>query len=127
MMLLHHVLLTAALVTAVPAPKVVLPAFQQASFDAAMKSGTPLVVIVAATWCPVCKAQEVALSRLLATPELKGVQVVRVDFEDQAAVVKALRVESQSTIVAFKGGKEVGRWVGETNQDRIAIMMKRTL
>ncbi len=126
-MMLLHVLLTTALGTAVPAPKAALPAYQQASFDAAMKHGTPLVVIVAASWCPVCKAQEAVLSRLMGTPEFKGVQVVRVDFEDQAAVVKALRVDSQSTIVAFKGGKEVGRWVGETNQDRIAIMMKRTL
>lgn len=129
---LSHALVVATLLLAAPKPAAppaatALPAFEQKAFDAGLKAGTPMVVIVAATWCPVCKAQENILGRLRGTPELRDVKVFRVDFDAQGDAVKLFRADSQSTILAFKAGKEVGRWVGETKEDRIAIMMKRTL
>ncbi|MBI5495444.1 MAG: thioredoxin family protein [Deltaproteobacteria bacterium] len=101
--------------------------FQDTAYAEASLQKKPTVVFVAATWCPVCKAQEAALTELLKQKEFAGVVVLKVDFDDQADVAKRFKASSQSTIIAFKQGQEIGRWVGETNRDRIAIMLKRTL
>ena len=44
-------------------------AFDPASFDAAQKSGKPILVAIHASWCPTCKAQKPILSELMAEPK----------------------------------------------------------
>jgi thioredoxin-like negative regulator of GroEL len=102
-------------------------AFDQATFDALQQQGKPTLVMIHADWCPTCKAQEPIISELLKTPELQSITALRVDFDGQKTVVKAFKVQYQSTLIVFKGGKEVGRSSGDTKKDSIAALLKKTL
>lgn len=102
-------------------------AFDQAVFDALQKQGKPTLVMIHADWCPTCKAQEPILGELLKTPELQGIAALRVDFDKQKAAVKAFKAQYQSTLIVFKGGKEVGRSTGDTKKDSIAALLKNAL
>lgn len=88
--------------------------FTMQAFKAAQKDGKSILVDVWASWCPVCKAQGPILKSYLARPENKDVVFLRVNFDTQLDVLKALKVQSQSTLIMFKGDKEVARSVGDT-------------
>ena len=102
-------------------------AFNQAAFEALQKQGKPILVMIHADWCPTCKAQEPIIDELLKTPELQSITALRVDFDKQKTVVKAFRVQYQSTLIVFKGGKEVGCSTGDTQKDSIAALLKKAI
>ena len=64
--------------------------FDQATFDTLQKQGKPILVETYADWCGTCKKQEPIISELLNTPELQQVTRLRVDFDQQKDVLKAL-------------------------------------
>jgi thiol-disulfide isomerase/thioredoxin len=101
--------------------------FDQASFDALLRSGKPTLVMVHADWCPTCRAQAPIVSELLKKPELSVITALRVDFDAQADVVKAFRVTQQSTLIVFKAGHEVGRSIGDTRPESIEALLKRAI
>ena len=94
--------------------------FTDAAFDAAQKSGKPMLVEVTAPWCPTCKAQKPILSKLEGQTKFNELIVLEVDFDSQKDALRKLNVRSQSTLITYKGGKETSRTVGETAPDAIA-------
>lgn len=101
--------------------------FEQVPFDAARKAGKPVLVMVYADWCPTCRKQDPVVEALLKTPEFAKVALFRVDFDMQDEVLKALEVQRQSTLIVFKGGREVARSTGDTKPDSIAAMLRKGL
>ena len=97
--------------------------FTNDAFAAAQKSGKTILVDVWASWCPTCKAQGPILGSLLAQPENKDVVMLRVNFDTQLDALKALKVQSQSTLIMFKGAKETARSVGDTDAASIAKLV----
>jgi thiol-disulfide isomerase/thioredoxin len=97
--------------------------YEQARFDALAKAGKAVVVHIHAPWCPTCLTQDKHLAELLKRPENQGITALEVSFDDQKEVVKAFRLNRQSAILFFKGGKEVGLLLGETRQARIAELI----
>lgn len=101
--------------------------YTQEKLDALNKSGKPVLVFIYADWCPTCKTQEKILDTLLPTNEFKGITALRVSFDDQKSVVSAFGVKYQSTLIVFKGGKEVARVTGDTDRERIAALLHKAL
>jgi len=101
--------------------------YDQGAFDALQKAGKPTLVVIYADWCPTCKAQDPLLGELLGSADYKSVNALRVDFDKQKNVVKGFKATSQSTLIVFKGGKEVGRSVGDTRKDSIAALLKKAI
>jgi thioredoxin 1 len=101
--------------------------FNQAAFDAAQKAGKPVLVHITAPWCTDCAAQKPILSKLLADPKFKGLQIFTVDFDSQKNLVRQFGAQKQSTIIAFKGTKEEGRSTGDTRSDSIARLVNSTV
>lgn len=101
--------------------------FTPGSFEAANKAGKPILVEVTAPWCPTCKAQAPILGELAAQPRFKDLQTFSVDFDSQKDVLKSLNVQMQSTLIVFKGGKEVGRSIGDTRKDGIEALLSKAL
>ncbi len=101
--------------------------FDQAGFEAAQAAGKPILVEVHADWCPTCRAQEPIVSELMQDPKNAGFVVLRVDFDNQKDVLKRLRAQYQSTLIVFKGKKEVSRSTGETRKDAIAAQLAKAL
>ncbi|QGM98885.1 thioredoxin family protein [Methylocystis parvus] len=101
--------------------------FTQAAFSAAQQTGKPIIIHVYAPWCPTCRAQEPILQKLESDPKFSGAASFRVDFDGQKDAVKALKARNQSTIIVFKGEKEVGRSVGETDEKTISALLDKAL
>lgn len=99
--------------------------FTQPAFDAARKTGKPILVHVWASWCPTCKAQGPTLSQILADPASKDLVVFRVNFDTQKDVVKDFGVRMQSTLIAFTGATEKARSTGDTNPDSIKALVAK--
>lgn len=119
-------IITLAAIGALMPTKLVLAAvteFTMEAFKAAQKAGKPILVDVWASWCPTCKAQGLILKSLLAEQKNKDMVMLRVNFDTQLNVLKAFNVQSQSTLIVFKGAKETGRSVGDTDAGSIAALL----
>jgi len=101
--------------------------FDLKSFTEAQKAGKPIFVGIHASWCPTCKAQDPILSELMSAPKFKDLVYFLVDFDRQKDAVKFLGARMQSTLIAFKGEKETGRSVGDTDRSSIAALLRKTL
>lgn len=101
--------------------------FDAAKFDTLNKEGKSILVAVHADWCPTCKAQEPIVSDLLKSPEMSGITSFRVDFDNQKDAVKRFKAQYQSTLIVFKGGKEVGRSTGDTKKESITALLKKAI
>jgi thioredoxin 1 len=100
--------------------------FDQAQFEAAQKEGRSILVDITAPWCPTCKAQKPVIDELAARPDFKDLMIFTVDFDTQKQAVAALKASSQSTLIAFKGTRETGRSVGETQAASIEALLHST-
>jgi len=101
--------------------------FTTQAFQDAQKAGKPILVEIHASWCPTCKAQKAILSDLLPEPKFKDMVVLRVDFDSQKDAVSEFGARIQSTLVVYKGDKEVGRSVGDTDPASIAALLDKGL
>lgn len=101
--------------------------YDPAKFEALMAAGKPVVVHVHADWCPTCRRQLPLLDEILSRPSFGSVAAVRVDFDRDTAFRRAHRVNAQSTVIVFKGGKEVARSVGETTMAALQAVVGKAL
>jgi thioredoxin 1 len=101
--------------------------FDAAAFDAAQKAGKPIFIAIDASWCPICAVQRPILSELTANPKFKDLEYFNIDFDSQKNLVRRFGARMQSTLIAFKGAKEQGRSVGETNRSAIAALLNKVL
>lgn len=126
-MLRRHALVALLALAAAPLAHAAGVPFEQTAFDAARRNGKPVLVMVHAEWCPTCRKQEPAVLDLLKQPEFSGIQLLVVDFDLQEDVRKTLRATKQSTLILFRGEKEVTRSTGETRPEAIAQMLRKAL
>lgn len=101
--------------------------FDAAEFEAAQRAGKPVLVSIHADWCPVCRVQEEVLGDLLARKEFAGLTVFQLDFDRQKAELKRFGARTQSTLIVFKGMKEVARSIAQTKKDVIAADLAKAL
>ncbi len=116
-----------SLVISTSAPAAETKPFDQATFDALQGADKPVLIDVYADWCPTCKQQAPIVAELLARPEFKDYTVLRVNFDTQKDVRRALRVAEQSTFIIYRGKKEVARTVGDTSKDSIAATLRKAV
>lgn len=113
-----------AAIAPAPATAAEIRAFNPQAFAAAQRAGRPILVDVYADWCPVCRAQQQALGPLLQRAEFRKLVVFRLNFDEQEEYWRRLGVRRQSTLIAFRGRKEVGRAVAETDGQAIAELVR---
>lgn len=101
--------------------------FSPEAFAAAQQEGRPILIDVTAAWCSTCRAQHQILDQLAKEPKYRDLVVFKVDFDNQKDAVRALNAQRQSTLIVFKGGKELDRSVGDTSQLSIEGLLDKTL
>lgn len=101
--------------------------FTKSEFDKLTHAGKPVVLDISATWCPTCKAQKPIIDGLMKQPAYKDVTLMTIDFDSAKLTLKKFKVTMQSTLVAFKGDKEVGRSVGDTTPEGLEALVKKTV
>jgi thiol-disulfide isomerase/thioredoxin len=97
--------------------------YSQERFAEAQNAGKPILVDVYASWCSTCQAQAPVLEKLAAKQAYRGLTVFEVDFDRQKDAVKTFRAGAQSTLIAFRGGKETGRSAGETSEAALEMLI----
>lgn len=101
--------------------------YRSDSFVKLLASGGPLIVHVHADWCSVCRAQMPVMDRVLAGPAYKNVRAVRVNFDREKGFLADYKVVRQSTIIVFKGGKEIARLSYDSDPQRIEQTLARAI
>ncbi len=116
-----------AFVTVTPAFADATP-FTAQAFQDAENANKSILIEIHASWCPTCKQQKAILNNLLLPePKFKDMVVLRVDFDSQKAIVSEFGARMQSTLIVYKGKKEVGRSVGATDPDSLAALLDKAL
>jgi thioredoxin 1 len=85
------------------------------------------VVFVDAPWCPVWRAQEQVLQKLVATPEYKDVNILTIDFDSQKALWSRFGARQQSTLIGFHGRRETARLSYNADADKVTAVIASTL
>jgi thioredoxin 1 len=116
-----------ALSTAIDAKAAPATVFSSSAFEAAQAAEKPILIVIHATWCPTCKAQEPILSSLLATPKFQAMVPLSVDFDAQKPAVRDFKAQMQSTLIVYRGRTERGRSVGDTNAASIEALLAKAL
>lgn len=93
--------------------------YDEAEFMMAQGKGKTIVVDVYADWCPTCRAQAPILEELRKERQSADTLFVKVNFDDEKAFLREHRIPRQSTILVFKGKKEVARSIAQTNRSAL--------
>ena len=102
-------------------------AYSEKAFAAAQAAGKPILLHVTAPWCPTCKAQKPILSKLESEPKYKNLVAFDVDFDTSKTLLRKLHVAQQSTLIVYKGKKEMGRSTGDTDAGSIAALLGKAI
>jgi thioredoxin 1 len=97
--------------------------FDAKAFQASQAAGKSILVDVTAPWCPTCKKQRPIVQEI--EKEHPDLVVYEVDFDSAKDVLKRFRVQYQSTLIVFKGSKEVARSTGETDPAPIRSLVAK--
>jgi thiol:disulfide interchange protein len=116
-----------ALTAATVIPAFAATRFTPAALAEAQKAGKSILVEVSAPWCSVCKAQKVVLGDLGKQERFKKLVTFEVDFDTQKDALKALNVRMQSTLIVFKGDKEMGRLAYDAKKESIEALLAKAL
>ena len=115
-------LLASTLATAAPRAL-----YDDGEFRSAQASGAPVLVEIHADWCGECKMQDRVLTRLVGEPAYARFVRFRVDYDKQKDLVRAFGANHQSTLVLYRGDKEVARAVGITSEAKIRELLNKAI
>jgi thioredoxin 1 len=100
--------------------------FTQADLDKLLSSGTPVLIDYYAPWCGPCKKMEPILNKLSA--EYAGkVQIVRINVDEAATVVKSQNIDNIPVVSTFKSGTEIKRVNGFQDEAAMRAMIEEIL
>lgn len=100
-------------------------AYDAKAFADAQAAGKSILVDVTAPWCPTCARQKpIIQDQEAAHPALV---VFDVDFDSAKDVLRQFRVQNQSTLIVFKGAREIDRSTGETDPAAVAALIAKGL
>ena len=98
--------------------------FSIESLESAKATGKTLVINSYEPWCWSCRKQDKVL--LDAKKEFKDVVFLTYQQSKNKDIAKTLEINFRSTIVIFKGKKEIARLVGQTDKNQIFSAIKKT-
>ena len=101
------------------ATSLILPKYENAAFKKAVAAGQPVVLVFSKADCPSCLQQVPHLKSLLAEKDFRKLKVFQVDFVKSPELAKQHNVMAWTTVLLFKGGKEVSRSWGLTDKEML--------
>lgn len=97
--------------------------FDAKAFEQAQASGKTILIDVTAPWCPTCRKQRPILAEV--QKERPALVAFEVDFDSAKETLRRFKVQSQSTLIVFKGATEVGRSTGQTDPAQIRDLIAK--
>lgn len=95
------------------------------NFDTVIESGVVLVDFWA-DWCPPCRIQGPIVEEVARAVQGKA-GVAKLDIDEAREIARRFEIESIPTLVVFKDGKPVERFVGVTNADKLVFAINSAL
>ena len=120
-------LAAAAALIAAPASAGTIRTYDAGAFHALQASNAPAIVFVHASWCPICRAQEKTISKLLATPAYRSVTVLTIDYDTQKPLWTSFGAQKQSTLIAFHGRRETARLAYDADPQKVTALVASSL
>lgn len=117
----------AAIAMAAPASAGQIRPFDRATFQALETRNASTVVFVHASWCPICRAQETTIKRLLVTPAYRNVTVLTIDYDTQKPFWTSFGAQKQSTLIGFHGRRESARLAYDADPQKVTALVASTL
>lgn len=96
--------------------------YTAAKYGSYVKSGKTFLLGVHADWCSTCDRQKRVINALRGKgAPYSGLTIMQVDWDKnrRSPLIKKLNIPRRSTLIMFKGGKEVGRIVAGTSTSQI--------
>ena len=101
--------------------------YSDAAFSAAQAAGKPILIHVKAPWCPTCKVQQPILESLFKMQKFAAYERFDIDFDTGTRARKKFGVDVQSTLIVFKGKKEIARSSGVIDTTAIGALLESGL
>lgn len=95
------------------------------SLAAKQKAGEAVALHFHADWCPTCRAQEKVFNGWKGDATVPGTLLI-VNYDKERELKRQLGVRTQSTVIAYKGGKETGRLAGDTDPKALRAVLEST-
>ena len=86
-----------------------------------LKSDVPVLVDFWATWCGPCQMVLPIIEEL--ADELQGLQIGKVNVDEEMELAKQYRVMSIPTLIVFKNGEKAEMSVGAKSKEEIKAML----
>lgn len=99
--------------------------FNETLYQQYQDSEQVYLVDVFATWCPTCKKQSNIIDQYFSENPDSKIKVLVVDYDDQKEWVTHFRAPRQSTLLLYKGEKQLWFSVAETSKDKIFTQLKQ--
>lgn len=94
-----------------------------ADFAREQAAGNAVALHFHADWCSTCKAQEKVFNGWRGDAAVPG-RLLVVDYDNARELRRQLGVRMQSTLIVFKGSKEVARLAGDTDPARLRAALE---
>lgn len=127
MFTIARTLALAAVALAAPLTAQPIRPFTTAALAAAQRAGQPVLIDVHADWCPTCRAQAPSVAEIARDPAFAKLVILKLDFDSQPAERRALGVQRQSTLIAYRGTAERSRATGIVDRDQIRALAATAL
>ncbi len=110
-----------AIVYALPTVVVAAQPFNARAFQKSQAAVRTTLIHVGAAWCAACRKQQPIIEQI--EQELPDLVVYDVDFDSAKDIVQRLGVRYPTTLIVFKGRKEIARSVGDTSTSGIRALV----
>jgi len=90
-----------------------------------LNSKEPVVIDFFATWCGPCKMLLPRIEKVV--EEHKGVNLVKIDIDDNAEIAMKYGVSVVPELIAMKDGKVQGKLIGLQDEDKLKTFVSNLL
>lgn len=100
------------------------------TFASYLANGETFLLGIHAKWCSTCARQTRVINALRGQGEFyNNLVVMEADWDEErtGALVSDLNIPRRSTLIMFKGGKEIGRIVAGTGEKQIKDLIDKAI
>jgi len=101
--------------------------FSQEAFSVSQAANDSIIVYIFAPWCTTCKKQEAVIEKIIQDPRFDKVRYFVVDFDNDKETMRKLKANTRSTILVYKGPREITRSANDTDPVSLQSLLEKAL
>ena len=101
--------------------------FSQEAFSVSQAANDSIIVYIFAPWCTTCKKQEAVIEKVIQDPRFDKVRYFVVDFDNDKESMRKLKANTRSTILIYKGPREITRSANDTDPASLQSLLEKAL